>query len=193
MAFNTEQLSRGCNRATERKWGWGCRDARGSSPRLTLDLCEVTNTYGATHSCVEVPADLQVGMVGVWPGNKKTTVSCEAGEVEDERLTGINGFWETKSKHGWRRRWRWWTVNSSVKEGYLQCSSSELEKASNSSPMLIITVLVSGHTWHTSSTHIKATVDNSTTFSWLSLTKWECFNDLKIFFPPGLLMCLSSK
>lgn len=41
-----------------------------SSPGLTLDLCKVTNTHGATHTCVQVPADLKVGMVRVWPGNK---------------------------------------------------------------------------------------------------------------------------
>lgn len=35
---------------------------------------------------------------------------------------------------------------SSERLSNLQCSSSELEKASRSRPMLIITVLVSGHT-----------------------------------------------
>lgn len=37
-------------------------------------------------------------------------------------------------------------VNSREEDKHLQCSSSEVEKASNNRPMLIITVLVSGHT-----------------------------------------------
>ena len=43
-------------------------------PCLTLDLGEVADAHGAAEPCVEVPAHLQVGVVGVGPGH--TTAAC---------------------------------------------------------------------------------------------------------------------
>lgn len=46
------------------------------SPGLTPDLPEVADTHRAADPSVEVPADLEVGMVGVWPAEiKKKTGS----------------------------------------------------------------------------------------------------------------------
>lgn len=44
------------------------------SPGLTLDFRKVTDTDGATHPRVQVPADLQVGMIRVWPVGTKRKV-----------------------------------------------------------------------------------------------------------------------
>lgn len=120
--FNTTELTR--NR--RQRETCVCVTGLQGSPCLTLDFCEVTNTHSATHTRVEVPANLQVGMVCVWPENKKEPPGhkSKAGETGE----GRGGF----------------RVKEQAK--YLQCSSSELENASNSRPMLIITMLVSGHT-----------------------------------------------
>lgn len=66
---------------------------------------------------------------------------------------GLKTIRATGSKiQGGSNRWgsRCFRVKEQAK--YLQCSSSELENASNSRPMLIITMLLSGHTWYTSKT-----------------------------------------
>lgn len=42
------------------------------SPGLTPDLSEVADAHSAAHASVEVPADLQVGLVGVEPDEIKT-------------------------------------------------------------------------------------------------------------------------
>lgn len=48
------------------------------SPGLTLNLPEVTHAHRAAHASVEVPADLEVGMVGV-----------ESEEVKGKKDTGV--------------------------------------------------------------------------------------------------------
>lgn len=97
-------------------------------PGLAPDCSEVSHTDGAAHACVQIPADLKVGMVRAGPAN-----------------TQLQPF-------TWTGRRRSNTGGGEVDE-YLQRSSSEMEKANSSSPMFMITVLVSGHTCYRSSKH----------------------------------------
>lgn len=65
-----------------------CGTGLQGSPCLTLDFCEVANTHSATYTRVEVPANLQVGMVCVWPENNKRVTpgqKSKAGQTGEGR------------------------------------------------------------------------------------------------------------
>lgn len=62
--------------------------ASSCSPSLTLNLCKVTDTHSATYTCVQVPADLQIGMVRVWPEkkNKEKQTKLSLRKMADEGI-----------------------------------------------------------------------------------------------------------
>ncbi len=93
---------------------------RRSLPGLTFDLSEVTDTDCTTRSSVQIPTDLQTGVIRL--GSTHTD--------RNKVLMNISSYVCV-------------CVCVCV---YLQCSSSQLENASSSSPMFITTILVSGQT-----------------------------------------------